>query len=192
MFENVLTSEQMELAERLLPQCHRFYMVGGTALALHIGRRRSLDFDLASRKPLKPFDLERGLMAHGFALERVATATADEFSVFIEGIRVTFLSFPFEVRHDLLWPRGKISPPDIPSPAAMKAYALGRRGEWKDYADLYFVLKFKLDTETLIEKAEEIFTGHFNARLFREQLCYFEDIDLLGGCGIYSLRPVEG
>lgn len=177
MFENVLTSEQMELAERLLPHCQQFYMVGGTALALHIGHRRSLDFDLASCEPLKPFDIERNLMANGLAVERVTTASADEFSVFINGIRVTFLSFPFEVRHDLLWQRGKISLPDLPSLAAMKAYALGRRSKWKDYVDLYFVLKYHLDMETLIEKAEEIFASHFNARLFREQLCYFEDID---------------
>lgn len=177
MFENVLTSEQTELAERLLPHCNRFYIVGGTALALLIGHRRSLDFDLASREPLKPFDIERSLMAKGFAIERVMTATADEFSVFIEGIRVTFLFFPFDVKHDLLWQRGDISLPDITSLAAMKAYALGRRSKWKDYVDIYFILKFKLDVETLIAKAAEIFTSHFNARIFREQLCYFEDID---------------
>ena len=29
----------------------------------------------------------------------------------------------------------------------------------------------------LIRKAEEIFSSQFNAKLFREQLCYFDDID---------------
>ena len=59
----------------------------------------------------------------------------------------------------------------------MKAYALGRRSKWKDYVDLYFLLKFKLSMEELIEKAKEIFSSHFNSKLFRGQLCYFDDID---------------
>jgi len=59
----------------------------------------------------------------------------------------------------------------------MKAYALGRRSKWKDYVDLYFLLKFKLSMEELIEKAKEIFSSHFNSKLFREQLCYFDDMD---------------
>ena len=31
--------------------------------------------------------------------------------------------------------------PDLLHLAAMKAYALGRRAKWKDYVDLYFILK---------------------------------------------------
>jgi len=31
--------------------------------------------------------------------------------------------------------------------------------------------------EELIKKAQEIFTFHFNSKLFRDQLCYFKDID---------------
>jgi len=43
--------------------------------------------------------------------------------------------------------------------------------------DLYFLLNFKITLHQLIEKAKEIFLSHFNSKLFREQLCYFEDID---------------
>ena len=59
----------------------------------------------------------------------------------------------------------------------MKAYALGRRAKWKDYVDLYFILR---DHHTILEistKATEIFKGDFNTKLFREQLCYFEGIN---------------
>ena len=59
----------------------------------------------------------------------------------------------------------------------MKAYALGRRNKWKDYVDLYFLLKFKFSLNDLIERSKEIFSTHFNSKLFREQLCYFDDID---------------
>jgi hypothetical protein len=177
MFENVLTKEQMALAERLLPQIEGFYLAGGTALALQIGHRRSLDFDLASSKQISPFDLERKLINRGFAIQKIFTATNDEFSVLIHATRVTFFSFPFNVKHRITWQRGQITFPEIIELGAMKAYALGRRSKWKDYVDLYFLLKFKLSMEELVEKAKEIFSSHFNSKLFREQLCYFEDID---------------
>ena len=177
MFEKVLTQKQMTLAERLLPEMENFYLAGGTALALQIGHRRSLDFDLASSKLISSFDLERKLINVGFRIQKVFTVTSDEFSVLITGTRVTFFSFPFTVQHEITWQRGHITLPEIIELGAMKAYALGRRSKWKDYVDLYFLLKFKLSIEELIEKAKDIFSSHFNSKLFREQLCYFEDID---------------
>ncbi len=177
MIESFLAHEQMVLAERLLPEMEDFYLAGGTALALQIGHRRSLDFDLASSKQISPFDLERKLINLGFRIQKVFTVTSDEFSVLINVTRVTFFSFPFNVKHEITWQRGHITLPEIIELGAMKAYALGRRSKWKDYVDLYFLLKFKLSMEELIEKAKEIFSSHFNSKLFREQLCYFDDID---------------
>jgi len=177
MFENVLTTEQMVLAERLFPETEDFYLAGGTALALQIGHRRSLDFDLASSKQIAPFDLERKLIKLGFEIQNVFTVTGDEFSVLIDEIRVTFFSFPFDVKHEVTWKGAHLTLPGIIELAAMKAYALGRRSKWKDYVDLYFLLKFKLNMEELIGKAHEIFSSHFNSKIFREQLCYFDDID---------------
>ncbi len=177
MFENVLSQKQMALAEGLLPEMENFYLAGGTALALHMGHRRSLDFDLASFKEIIPFDLERQLIRTGFRIQKVFTATSYEFSVLISGIRVTFFNFPFAIHHEIIWQRGNITLPEIIELGAMKAYALGRRSKWKDYVDLYFLLKFRITMEELIEKARDIFTSHFNSKLFREQLCYFEDVD---------------
>jgi hypothetical protein len=61
--------------------------------------------------------------------------------------------------------------------AAMKAHALGGRAKWKDYVDLYFLLKDHFDLKTVSRRAKDIFGRFFNEKLFREQLAYFEDID---------------
>ena len=127
IFDNVLTQNQIILAERLLPACSDFYLVGGTALALQIGHRRSIDFDLASYNQIDPFGLERKLLSMGFDIQTVFTATGDELSVLINGIKVTFFMFPFVVEHEVFWERGQITLPEIPDLGAMKAYALGRR-----------------------------------------------------------------
>jgi hypothetical protein len=177
MDEKVLTPKQRTLAEKLLPEVKNFYLVGGTALALQIGHRRSVDFDLASRQPIDSFNLERQLMSRGFQIQRTFTATGDEYSALIQETKVTFFHFPFDVQHPLFWGKGKVTLPTIEDLAAMKAYALGRPSKWKDYVDLYFILKFHLQLDDVIQQTRRIFSGHFSAKLFREQLCYFEDMD---------------
>lgn len=177
MIESVLTMEQSALAEKLLPVIKGFYLAGGTALALQIGHRRSVDFDLASPKAINPFHLERHLISKGFKIQKTFTSNGDEYSTLIQETRITFFFFPFDVEHPLSWEKGHITLPTIKDLGAMKAYALGRRSKWKDYVDLYFILKFHLQLEHLIQRAKDIFSGHFNSKLFREQLCYFDDMD---------------
>jgi negative regulator of genetic competence, sporulation and motility len=65
--------------------------------------------------------------------------------------------------------------PDILTLGAMKAYALGRRAKWKDYVDLYFIIKH-YSIKELIRTAKKIFVNEFNEKLFREELSYFKDI----------------
>jgi len=67
--------------------------------------------------------------------------------------------------------------PDLLTLAAMKAFALGRRAKWKDYFDLYFILKDHFGFYQICDKADELFKGHFSGKLFREQLSYHKDID---------------
>jgi hypothetical protein len=58
----------------------------------------------------------------------------------------------------------------------MKAYALGRRAKWKDYVDLFFILK-QYSVSDISKRATEIFDFMFSEKLFRSQLSYFQDID---------------
>jgi hypothetical protein len=61
--------------------------------------------------------------------------------------------------------------------AAMKTYALGGRAKWKDYVDLYFILKDHYELKKLSDRAASIFGADFNEKVLREQLCFFDDID---------------
>ncbi|MCK4359847.1 MAG: hypothetical protein KAW92_14135 [Candidatus Cloacimonetes bacterium] len=42
----ILTQKQVELLRLIKVFQREFYLVGGTAVALHLGHRRSIDFDL--------------------------------------------------------------------------------------------------------------------------------------------------
>lgn len=92
-----------------------------------------------------------------------------------KGVRMTFYTFPYKIDYSKRF-EGVIKMPDLLVLAAMKAYALGRRAKWKDYADLYFIFRH-YSLEQIIGRAEKIFGGEFNERLFREQLSYHADIN---------------
>ena len=59
----------------------------------------------------------------------------------------------------------------------MKAFALGRKSKWKDYVDLYFILKGYYSMEQIIERATFYFPDQISEKLFRNQLAFHKDID---------------
>ena len=63
--------------------------------------------------------------------------------------------------------------PDLLSLAAMKAYAFGRRAKWKDYVDMYCILKDFCSLYEVSARASAIYKQAFSEKLFRQQLCFF-------------------
>ncbi len=54
-----------------------------------------------------------------------------------------------------------------------------RRAVWRDYVDLFLLLKKQIMTlDKIIEMAKQKFTSEFNTALFLEQLTYFADIEV--------------
>lgn len=171
----ILTREQ----EKLLPLVKSFNkdfgLVGGTAIALHIGHRESIDFDLFSLKEFENFKI-RNKIAKNEKIGKVFVDELGEFTVLVKGVKITFLHYPFPLKFSENF-RDIIKLPNLLTLSAMKAYALGRRPKWKDYVDLYFIMKKKYSLAGIVGKAEGIFGNEFNEKLFRQQLSYFDDID---------------
>jgi len=180
MFNNLLTNTQVELLGLIKEFNKQFYLVGGTAIALQIGHRRSIDFDLFSDKPLDTLNIIRRIKREGYRIDATFEENPEELTMVINGVKITYLEYPFNIIPSVGLD-DTIKMPDLKTLAAMKAYSLGRRSKWKDYVDLYFIFKSCLNLEEVSQKAREIFGGGFNERLFREQLCYFEDIDFSEG-----------
>ena len=66
----------------------------------------------------------------------------------------------------------------IPEIAAAKAYTIGRRITFKDYIDLYFILRGKfVFLRNLIAICKKKYKGEFNERLFLEQLISLEEAE---------------
>jgi hypothetical protein len=129
-----------------------FYLAGGTALALHLGHRRSVDFDWFTANSFPdPLVLAEHLRDAGIPF---ITASIEKGTLHgtAAGVRVTFL----EYRYALLKPT--VFRPDLGCAlaalediACMKLSAVAQRGSRKDFIDIYalgrrgLTLKIMLD-----------------------------------------------
>lgn len=174
MHDEILDENQVKLLDLIHKFDAQFGLVGGTAIALHLGHRRSIDFDLFT---LTNFDTEkvREIIRQDHVIQEILVDNPNELTVLVDGVKITFYKYPFKIDFNLSY-NEVIKLPDLNTLGAMKAYALGKRAKWKDYVDLYFIFK-TLSLVDISNKAKELFLGEFNEKLFREQLSFFEDVD---------------
>ncbi|MEK7084145.1 MAG: hypothetical protein AAB932_02860 [Patescibacteria group bacterium] len=176
LHHEILAKKQAEMLP-LLAACARrfgFGMVGGTAIALHIGHRRSIDFDLFTNTPFDTLSL-RQLLRTFAPITRVFVDHDGEYTVLVKGVKLTFLLYPFPLRFRSSFEG--IPMADLLTLAALKAYALGRRAKWKDYVDVYWIMRRRHPIERIVAKSKSIFGKEFNEKLFRAQLVFFYDLD---------------
>jgi hypothetical protein len=174
MFKNIFSIEQEKLLPLIKSFSSNFYLVGGTALALQLGHRRSIDFDLFADDPFDPMKIRTKILKE-YKIEETFSQGEGELTVLVDKVKITFFHYPFKIERNILLD-GWLKMPNSLTIGAMKSFALGRRAKWKDYVDLYFIFQ-KYSFKELIEKTISIFKSEFNEKLFRTQLGYFEDID---------------
>lgn len=175
LHKQILTQKQTKLLPLVKEFSPTFYLVGGTAIALHIGHRRSIDFDLFTQKTLNRNNIKQTIKAHNYQLE-VIFEDGDQIQGIISDVRFTFFEYPYPISApvDL---DNIIKLPNLLTLAAMKAYALGKRAKWKDYVDLYFILIDHHSYQEVTQQTQKIFGPLFNEKLFRQQLTYYQDVN---------------
>lgn len=174
MHEEIFSEKQLAILPFLKGFSKKFGLVGGTAIALHLGHRRSIDYDLFS---LEEFNSARigTMLKKRFNIQKTIVDKDYELTLYVDDVKLTFYYFPYDIAFTEKV-KTILKMPDLLTLAAMKAFALGRRAKWKDYVDLYFIFQ-KYSLSEVTSKAEELFQGEFNERLFREQLSYHQGID---------------
>ena len=96
MHLEVLTERGRALFSQL-NQVKGFYLAGGTALALQIGHRQSFDFDLFSSEEISASLLPRVKKVLGSLAATTTVNNADELTLLADGVKITFLFYPFPV-----------------------------------------------------------------------------------------------
>ncbi len=176
MHRDALTPER-QILFGTLPSFPGFYLAGGTALALQLGHRQSIDFDLFTEQLIPSELLNRVETVFKDQTVRPLVNNIDELTVMVTDTKVTFLHYPFPVLGEFVDLEG-VKALSVHELAATKAYTIGRRGSLKDYVDLHAVVAGQHATlRDISDLAAQKYGDIFNTRLFLEQLVWLEDIE---------------
>ncbi|MBI5123101.1 nucleotidyl transferase AbiEii/AbiGii toxin family protein [Candidatus Roizmanbacteria bacterium] len=173
---DILDKERQALLHKLLPFAKEFVLGGGTALALQLRHRESYDFDFFSKNPIPKNFLEK--ISQVITIENIAVDSPDELTFFTkENIKITFLCYPFNDLYEYEELEEGLRLFSVKDIAIKKAYTIGRRGEYRDYFDLYTILKREVISLTnLVLDTKKIYGSIFEEKIFLQQLVYFDDL----------------
>jgi Nucleotidyl transferase AbiEii toxin, Type IV TA system len=168
----------LELLKQLmgLAALKDFTLVGGTALSLKFGHRKSIDLDLFSTSKFDNQELKDLLAANFDSFESSAPNTAPGVFAYIDGIKVDFVQYHF---HPLIRPVEIVdgvrmaSNEDI---AAMKIFAILQRAKKKDFWDINLLLE-KFGLENIISFYREKFPKNQMLISISQALLYFDDVE---------------
>ncbi len=136
-----------------LPFIQRYYLAGGTGLALHLGHRYSVDLDFFASAPDAVGADERAVLRVAFD-DHTLAITYDKDMTFVanwRGVGVSFFRLTlYPLTQEPLLLEG-VPVASIDEIGAMKLAAIMSRGTRKDYIDLYFILQ-----QTPLERLFEV------------------------------------
>ncbi|MHB8189957.1 MAG: nucleotidyl transferase AbiEii/AbiGii toxin family protein [Ferrimicrobium sp.] len=180
MIESVLMTGVAETVSVLAtwPLMQKFYLSGGTALALQEGHRRSKDLGFFTRQPLEVLPKLPQLddLLKRFTLAEWTHKSPEQIDWRLNGVSVTLLAYPFAHNFEFHTWRG-LSVADPRDIAVQKAYTIGRRAQARDYIDLHAIIKTGLMTiHEIMSRAQRTYGDAFSPRLFLQQLTYTHDL----------------
>jgi len=175
MFYDILDKTRIEILPKLKIFKDRFYLAGGTGLALQIGHRDSVDFDFFISKDFDTTILYKELLDIFLNGEIVKTLEEkNSLNVFInEEIKLSFLKYSYPLLDSTL-DEENFTIASVIDIGCMKLSAIVGRAMEKDYVDLYFILQ-KISLQTLLEKAKKKMPD-LDSNLILKSLIYFDDI----------------
>jgi hypothetical protein len=169
-----VTKELHDLLLQLMrvDELSAFRMVGGTALALQLGHRRSVDIDIFTDAPFASDKLEERLVGD-FGLQRSAVAT-NSVAGMINGIKVDAIAHRYTWLDDALTIDG-IRIASLRDLAAMKLNAVANRGCKKDFWDIAALLD-RFSPDELLSFFTKRYP-HVNDWQVVRSLTYFDDAE---------------
>lgn len=175
----VLGERQRQVLQALCPSVSRrgFYLGGGTAVALHLGHRRSVDFDWFLDDDLgDPMALAGELRNEEIPL-RMQSVGRGTLHALVSEVRVSFLEYRYPLLEPpVAWEERGCDVASLDDLACMKLAAVAQRGTRKDFVDIHALLRRHRPLPELLDlyrrkyDAEDV--GHL---LFG--LSYFDDAE---------------
>ncbi len=155
----------------------QWYLAGGTALALQMGHRQSVDLDFFTPSTkFREFAFERELIATG----KWTTSLRQRGTIYgtLMKAKMSFIAYPFFQPSIERIGVGNIRMLGQQDIAAMKIIAVSQRGRKRDFVDLYWYCANRETLSQVIVRAIKGYPGQEqNMVHILKSLIYFDDAD---------------
>ena len=179
---DLLSPAQRRLWDELGDVPSQFTLYGGTAIALYLGHRESIDFDFFGSESFNPQRLYAAVPFLKGA--KIAQQASNTLTCVVEragNVQVSFFGVPdmTVLREPLQVPDNRVRVASLIDLAGMKAAVVQQRAEAKDYLDLYALINQEaVDLSTALAAASRIYPDSFQPQLTLKAHTYFDDGDL--------------
>lgn len=179
---SIFPPSQQRVWNRLGPTPKEFVLYGGTALALRLGHRQSVDFDFFSCRSFQPLELMRSIsyLADQTVTQQSASTLSCEIGTGSEAVKISFfggLSLGQINTPDIVQSNG-IAVASLADLFGMKCATVPQRNEVKDYLDIYSLITTEhLKLAEGIACARAIYGRQYNPVLTLQALSFFDDLN---------------
>jgi hypothetical protein len=158
-----------------IPLLSHLRLVGGTALALQIGHRKSIDLDFFGTIEETGLEITHEIKQYGIVNIEIMLDRKSIKMFTIENVKVDIVNYPYDWIDPLIESEGvkMAGKKDI---APMKMAAITNRGSKKDFVDIYFLLQ-EFSLQELLQFYSNKFPDASPYNAIRS-LVYFEDAEL--------------
>jgi len=176
---STLPTAQRALWPELEATPDHFTLYGGTALALYLGHRTSVDFDFFSNASFDPDDLARSV-AYLNDAERIQIAP-NTLTCRVERGGPVLVSFFGDLNLGQVVGREQVEGMKLYVAALLdiagtKAAVVQKRAEVRDYLDIDALLLHGIDLATILAAGAVVYGRQFNPLVTVKALSYFDDL----------------
>lgn len=180
---HTLPSHQKQLWPELVQVPDNFILYGGTAIALQLGHRESVDFDFFSIGSSGHFDPDVLLESLPFlGRAQVVQKAANTLTALVDRggqVSVSFFGLPrigAPLKPPLICADNGIKVASLLDLAGLKASVVQKRAELKDYVDIATLIDAGIGLDMALSAAKAIYKDQFNPQITLKALSYFDDV----------------
>lgn len=177
MHTECLTSAAFKILKLLKApvRAHQFVLAGGTAIALHLGHRKSVDFDFFTERTFSTDKVFQEIRRLGFEVKTLQEEKGT-LTITADGVKISLFHYPYpllEKKADL----NGIPVAGLIDIASMKLLAITQRGAKRDFVDLYFILQDIPFTKAGGNMIKRFGADRINPLVIGKSLVYFNDAE---------------
>ena len=154
---------------------HHFILAGGTAVALHLGHRRSVDFDFFTEKRFSTEKVFLAIKRLGHKVEMLQEEQGT-LTMTVDGVKVSFFHTPYPFLEKKTGQNG-IPVAGLIDIASMKVLAIAQRGAKRDFVDLYCILLDTPFAKVARNMIARFGADRINPVIIGKALAYFSDAE---------------